>query len=95
MAKNKKSESVVEKVSAETPEVNTTVEPVQLTVSDLQMLAKIVDLASRRGAFQAAEMSQVGDAFNKLNGFLQYVESVQKAEAEAKGEGEEAAASAE
>lgn len=86
MAKSKKNENVAEKVSTETPEVKTTVEPVQLTVSDLQVLARIIDLASRRGAFQASELSQVGDSFNKLNGFLQYVESVQQSEAEAGGE---------
>lgn len=55
----------------------TTVEPVQLTIADLQLLSRIVDLASRRGAFQAGELSQVGDAYNKLTGFLAYVESVQ------------------
>lgn len=56
------------------------VEPVQLTISDLQVLGRIVDLASRRGAFQANELSQVGDAYNKLSGFLAYVESVQSKE---------------
>lgn len=56
------------------------VEPTQLTVSDLQLLAQIVDLASRRGAFQAGELSQVGSAYNKLYGFLSYIESVQKKE---------------
>ena len=55
----------------------TSVEPVQLTIADLQLLSRIVDLASRRGAFQAGELSQVGDSFNKLTGFLAYVESVQ------------------
>jgi hypothetical protein len=67
----------------------TTLEPVQLTVSDLQLLARIVDLASRRGAFQAGELSQVGEAYNKLAGFLAYVESVQakdKEEAETTAE---------
>jgi hypothetical protein len=58
----------------------TSVEPVQLTIADLQLLSRIVDLASRRGAFQAAELSQVGDSFNKLSGFLAYVESVQSKE---------------
>jgi hypothetical protein len=62
----------------ETPAQTTSVEPVQLTIADLQLLARIVDLASRRGAFQAGELSQVGDAFNKLSGFLAYVESTQK-----------------
>lgn len=69
---------------AEAP-TTTSVEPVQLTIADLQMLARIVDLASRRGAFQAAELSQVGDAYNKLSGFLAYVESVQVKEKEEAG----------
>lgn len=78
MAKaNKKSAPAVVE---ETPVVTTPVEPVQLTVADLQLLARIIDLASRRGAFQAGELSQVGDAFNKLSGFLAYVESTQKKE---------------
>jgi len=69
-------------VAADATEAQTTtsVEPVQLTIADLQLLARIVDLASRRGAFQAGELSQVGDAYNKLAGFLAYVESVQKKE---------------
>lgn len=71
--------------AAEAP-TNTTMEPVQLTIADLQLLARIVDLASRRGAFQAGELSQVGDAYNKLAGFLAYVESVQKKDEEAKAE---------
>jgi len=71
--------------TGETP-TTTSVEPVQLTIADLQLLARIVDLASRRGAFQAGELSQVGDAYNKLAGFLTYVESVQKKEEEAKAE---------
>jgi hypothetical protein len=73
----------------------TSVEPVQLTIADLQLLSRIVDLASRRGAFQAAEMSQVGDAFNKLSGFLSYVEASQKKdETTATTEAEPAAAAA-
>ena len=64
-------------------QTTTSLEPVQLTIADLQLLSRIVDLASRRGAFQANELSQVGDAFNKLSGFLAYVESVQSKDAAA------------
>jgi hypothetical protein len=71
--------------SAEAP-TTTSLEPVQLTIADLQLLARIVDLASRRGAFQAGELSQVGDAYNKLAGFLAYVESTQKKEEAAKAD---------
>lgn len=80
-------EAVVQDVTPKgEAETTTTMEPVQLTIADLQLLARIVDLASRRGAFQAGELSQVGDAFNKLSGFLTYVESVQKKDEEAKTE---------
>lgn len=59
-------------------QTTTSLEPVQLTIADLQLLGRIVDLASRRGAFQAGELSQVGDAFNKLSSFLAYVDSQSK-----------------
>ena len=55
-------------------------EQVQLTVADLQMLGRIIDLASRRGAFQAPELKQVGESYDKLAAFLAYVESVQPKE---------------
>lgn len=86
MAKTTKKAAPAQETVATAPEAeaqtSTTLEPVQLTVADLQLLAKIIDLASRRGAFQAGELSQVGDAFNKLASFLAYVESVQKKEKE-------------
>jgi len=86
----KKQKTVPASVQTVTPigeePTKTSVEPVQLTIADLQLLARIVDLASRRGAFQAGELSQVGDAYNKLAGFLTYVESVQKKDEEAKAE---------
>jgi len=71
---------VAPEVVASDAQTTTSVEPVQLTIADLQLLARIVDLASRRGAFQAGELSQVGDAYNKLSGFLAYVEGTQKKE---------------
>lgn len=83
MAKAKKTAAPVvetQQVAADT-QPTTTLEPVQLTISDLQVLARIVDLASRRGAFQAGELSQVGDAYNKLSGFLAHVEAAQAKEA--------------
>lgn len=87
MAKAKKAAPAAETQAQVAPEAaaetTTSLEPVQLTIADLQLLSRIVDLASRRGAFQANEMSQVGDAFNKLSGFLAYVESVQTKDAAA------------
>lgn len=56
----------------------TSTENPQLTVADLQLLSRIVDLASRRGAFQASELTQVGNAYNKLAAFLQFVDNSKK-----------------
>jgi hypothetical protein len=59
--------------------VKATVEtPPSMTIQDLQGLANIVDLASRRGAFQARDMEIVGALYNKLEGFLAYVAEQQK-----------------
>lgn len=44
-----------------------------LTIVDLQNMRAIIDVAARRGAFGAAEMTAVGAAFNKLDAFLNAV----------------------
>jgi hypothetical protein len=49
-----------------------------LNISDLVALRSILEVASQRGAFKAAELEAVGKTFNKLNTFL---ESVSKKEA--------------
>jgi hypothetical protein len=49
-----------------------------LNISDLVALKNIIEVASQRGAFKAAELEAVGKTFNKLNVFL---ESVAKKEA--------------
>ena len=45
----------------------------QITVADLDALRSIVDIAASRGAFQAAELSQVGAVYDKLVTFLNAV----------------------
>jgi len=44
-----------------------------ITVSDLDAIKSIIDLAARRGAFHASEMADVGAVYNKLEAFLQAV----------------------
>ena len=44
-----------------------------ITVADLNLLKNIIDLASTRGAFRAAEMKQVGEVYEKLTAFLDTV----------------------
>lgn len=60
----------------------------ELTLVDLQNLRAIVDLASRRGAFGAGELSAVGATFDKLNTFLQSVLPAQTEDQPAQTQGE-------
>jgi hypothetical protein len=43
----------------------------EITIADLGLLKNIIDLASTRGAFRAAEMKEVGEVYNKLTAFLE------------------------
>lgn len=43
---------------------------VEITIQDLVLAANIIDLATQRGAFKAAEAGQVGACFNKLVAFV-------------------------
>jgi len=56
--------------------------PESISLNDLQLLANIVDLASGRGAFRGAELSQVGAVFDKLQTFLGFVAKQQEERAE-------------
>ena len=60
--------------------------PESVNLSDLGTLLQIVDLATQRGAFRGAELSQVGAVFDKLNAFLSYVQEQQAAQNEEAGE---------
>jgi len=84
MAKAEKAPEV-ETESTEAPAV-----PESISLNDLGLLLNIVDLASKRGAFQGAELSQVGAIFDKLNAFLTYV-AEQQASVDEEENGEEAA----
>ena len=68
--------------------------PESINLSDLGLLAQIVDLATQRGAFRANELSQVGTVYDKLNSFLSYVQA-QQAEAQANEEAAEETAAEE
>ena len=45
-------------------------DPMALSIGDLKGLASVIDVASTRGAFKAAEMQGVGYIYNKLQAFL-------------------------
>lgn len=55
----------------------------QITVADLDALRSIVDVATQRGAFRGAELTQVGTVFDKLSAFLAEVVAQAKANADA------------
>ena len=55
-------------------------ENAQLTIADLASLKQIIDAASTRGAFRAAEMKSVGEIYNKLSAFLDAAIAQQKAQ---------------
>jgi hypothetical protein len=57
-------------------------QPTQLSITDLAVIKNVIDLASTRGAFRAAEMKAVGEVYDKLTVFLETV--IKQAEAEVK-----------
>lgn len=57
----------------QTPEATQAPAGPELTITDLQNLKAIIDVSSRRGAFNAGEMEAVGATYNKLNKFLEAV----------------------
>jgi hypothetical protein len=54
--------------STQTPDLN---------INDLSAIRSIIDVASQRGTFKAAELEAVGKVYNRLTSFL---ESVSKKE---------------
>lgn len=71
------SEEVKDQTATETAPAAQPAPSADLNISDLIALKNILEVASQRGAFKAAELEAVGKTFNKLNTFL---ESVSKKE---------------
>lgn len=44
-----------------------------ITITDLDAIRNIINLAAKRGAFEASEMAEVGAIYNKLNNFFEAV----------------------
>lgn len=53
-----------------------------ITITDLDAIRNIINLAAKRGAFEASEMADVGAVFNKLNNFLEAVIAQSQSETE-------------
>jgi len=60
--------------------------PELLTTDDLQAFQTIIDIATRRGTFQATELSMVGKIYDKLSAFNAYVKKQVEKETETKEE---------
>jgi hypothetical protein len=45
----------------------------ELSITDLQNLRGIINVAVKRGAFEAAELTPVGAVYDRLNAFLNAV----------------------
>ena len=56
----------------------------EITIADLNLLKDIVDLASTRGAFRAAEMKEIGEVYERLTSFLEAVVAQAKAQEESR-----------
>ncbi len=63
---------------------------VALNVQDLQATVQALDVAVQRGAFKGAEMSQVGQVYDRINAFVEQVRQQQEASkaAQEQAEGE-------
>lgn len=68
-----------------------TTQPTQITIADLDTLKNVVDLASSRGAFRGAELTQVGAIYDKLMAFLNGV--IAQAQAQQEADAQDAAGS--
>jgi hypothetical protein len=55
----------------------------ELTIVDLQNIKSIIEVSSRRGAFNAGEMEAIGGTYNKLAKFLEAVSPAEAASQEA------------
>lgn len=63
---------------------------VGIGLQDLVVCANIIDLATQRGAFKAAEAGQVGATFNKLVAFVKANQGVEDAANDAEDATDEA-----
>jgi hypothetical protein len=71
MAKEKA--EATQTVAPEQPQAPAMQDPVSITVTDLQALVNLIDVASSRGAFRGPELTAVGTLYSKLAAFLQQI----------------------
>jgi hypothetical protein len=67
---NNSSKILHKKLPPGCPVLNICMENASLTLADMASLKNLIEAATERGAFRAAEMSSVGSIYDKLNAFL-------------------------
>lgn len=70
-----KEKLMTEEVNTQEAQVEQKAPAADLNIQDLVGLKSVIDVATQRGAFKAAEMEAVGKLYNKLNNFLESVSS--------------------
>jgi len=55
----------------------------EITLNDFSAIIRIIDVASRRGAFEGKELSSVGNVRDKVEAFLSFYAPKQDGEGEA------------
>ena len=73
------------------PAAEAQAEAPNVTVNDLANVYAIIDLASKRGAFQASELAAVGSVANKVKAFVDHIQAQAAAAQEAEAPAEDAA----
>jgi hypothetical protein len=76
---------MTEQNGVETPVETAPVAAPELNINDLIAMRNVIDVVTKRGAFQANELSSVGQLFDKLNTFR---DAAQKAQPAAPAQGE-------
>ena len=57
-----------------------TQQPAQISLNDLSLMAKLIHVCTKRGAFEASEMKLCGDLYERLQAFLQQAQQAQQAQ---------------
>ena len=60
-----------------------------LTLGTIQSVLQIIDVCSKRGAFRAEELEEVGKTFNQLKTFVEYVSKQEQENKEAPAQAKE------
>lgn len=62
--------------------------PQPLSLTDLAVIKKTIEVACKRGAFEAAEMQAVGSVYDRLSNFLNSLVAEAEAQAQSNPKGE-------